>query len=70
MVPFYRETGSITGRRPVPADDDHPAQQKLIFNWWWHHGGPYRRPLCHRNRQRGNFAGTQKIFAGDKREQA
>ncbi|HVC82010.1 MAG TPA: extracellular solute-binding protein [Chloroflexota bacterium] len=66
MVAFYRETGSI------PADDRFPQsmitlpQQKLIFNWMVKQGGPYLENFIPVELDSdGNFAGTQKLFAGD-----
>jgi raffinose/stachyose/melibiose transport system substrate-binding protein len=66
MGAFYRETGSI------PADDRFPQsmitlpQQKQIFNWMVHQGGPYLENFIPVELDSdGNFAGTQKIFAGD-----
>ncbi|MDB5077391.1 MAG: extracellular solute-binding protein family 1 [Chloroflexi bacterium] len=66
MVAFYRETGSI------PADDRFPQnlitlpQQKLVWGWMIHQGGPYLENFIPVQLDSdGNFAGTQKIFAGD-----
>ena len=66
MEAFYNETGSI------PADDRFPTsmitlpQQKLIFNWMVKTGGPYLENFIPVELDSdGNFAGTQKIFAGD-----
>jgi multiple sugar transport system substrate-binding protein len=66
LISFYRETGSI------PADDRFPQsaitlpQQKLIWGWMIHSGGPYLEnfiPVALDSN--GNFAGAQKLFAGD-----
>ena len=66
MVAFYRETGSI------PADDRFPQnlitlpQQKTLWGWMIHQGGPYLENFIPLELDSdGNFAGAQKLFAGD-----
>jgi hypothetical protein len=66
MVAFYRQTGSI------PADDRFPAsmitlpQQRTLWGWMLHRGGPYIENFIPLQLDSdGNFAGAQKIFAGD-----
>jgi ABC-type glycerol-3-phosphate transport system substrate-binding protein len=66
MAAFYRETGSI------PADDRFPAsmitlpQQRTLFGWLLHQGGPYLENFIPVELDSGgNFAGAQKLFAGD-----
>ena len=66
LVAFYRETGSI------PADDRFPQnlitlpQQKTLWGWMIHQGGPYLENFIPLQLDSdGNFAGAQKLFAGD-----
>lgn len=66
MIAFYNQTGSI------PADDRFPAsmiklpQQKTLWSWILHRGGPYIENFIPLQLDSdGNFAGAQKIFAGD-----
>lgn len=66
MVAFYNETGSI------PADDRFPQsmitlpQQKELWGWMIHQGGPYLENFIPVELDSdGNFAGAQKLFAGD-----
>jgi multiple sugar transport system substrate-binding protein len=66
LAAFYRETGSI------PADDRFPLslitlpQQKELFGWMLHQGGPYIENFIPIELDSdGNFAGAQKLFAGD-----
>ncbi len=66
LVSFYRQTGSI------PADDRFPQamitlpQQKILWGWMIHSGGPYIENFIPVELDsNGNFAGVQKIFAGD-----
>lgn len=66
LISFYRETGSI------PADDRFPQsmitlpQQKELWGWMIHSGGPYLENFIPVQLDSdGNFAGAQKLFAGD-----
>ncbi len=66
LISFYRETGSI------PADDRFPQsmitlpQQKELWGWMIHSGGPYLENFIPVELDSdGNFAGAQKLFAGD-----
>ncbi|HZS91742.1 MAG TPA: extracellular solute-binding protein [Chloroflexota bacterium] len=66
MVAFYQQTGSI------PADDRFPQsmitlpQQKELWGWMVHQGGPYLENFIPIELDSGgNFAGSQKLFAGD-----
>jgi multiple sugar transport system substrate-binding protein len=66
MVAFYKQTGSI------PADDRFPQsmiklpQQRTLWQWILHDGGPYIENFIPLQLDSdGNFAGAQKLFAGD-----
>jgi multiple sugar transport system substrate-binding protein len=66
MIAFYRQTGSI------PADDRFPQklitlpQQKTVWGWLLHRGGPYLENFIPLQLDSdGNFAGAQKLFAGE-----
>lgn len=66
MLAFYRQTGSI------PADDRFPQglitlpQQRTVWGWLIHQGGPYLENFIPLQLDSdGNFAGAQKLFAGE-----